>query len=71
MMGENILTFTFSFLSIAIHTNSMKVILGVIFHFILKEWKGVSQNTRFTIIAGVVTIILSVLVVSFGNYLKN
>lgn len=36
----------------------------------LKEWKGVSKKTRSTIIAGIVTIILSVLLVGLGNYLK-
>jgi L-rhamnose-H+ transport protein len=36
----------------------------------LKEWKGVSQKTKYTVIAGVITIILSVLIVGYGNYLK-
>ncbi len=37
---------------------------------IANEWKGVSQKTKATIIAGVVTIILAVLIVGYGNYLK-
>lgn len=37
----------------------------------LNEWKGVSQKTRYTIIAGVFTIIASVLIVGYGNYLKD
>jgi L-rhamnose-H+ transport protein len=37
----------------------------------LNEWKGVSQKTRYTIVAGVFTIIASVLVVGYGNYLKT
>lgn len=36
----------------------------------LKEWKGVSGRTRFTIIAGITTIILSVLLVGYGNAIK-
>ncbi len=37
---------------------------------ILKEWKGVSKKTRTTIILGISTIILSVLVVGYGNAIK-
>ncbi|MEI9921517.1 MAG: L-rhamnose/proton symporter RhaT [Bacteroidota bacterium] len=36
----------------------------------LKEWSGVSRKTRATIIAGIATIILSVLVVGYGNSIK-
>lgn len=38
---------------------------------ILREWKGVRRNTMMTIIAGIVTILISVLVVGYGNYLKE
>jgi L-rhamnose-H+ transport protein len=38
---------------------------------VLKEWKGVSKKTLTTIIAGILTIILSVLVVGYGNSLKS
>lgn len=37
----------------------------------LREWSGVSKGTRVTIIAGIVTIILSVLIVGYGNALKG
>jgi L-rhamnose-H+ transport protein len=37
---------------------------------ILKEWKGVSKKATYTIIAGIATIIISVLVVGHGNSLK-
>ncbi|MEO6329724.1 MAG: L-rhamnose/proton symporter RhaT [Ginsengibacter sp.] len=37
----------------------------------LNEWKGVSKSTRLTIIGGVLAIILSVMIVGYGNYLKN
>ena len=37
---------------------------------ILKEWTGVSTKTRRTIILGISVIILSVLVVGYGNMVK-
>jgi len=36
----------------------------------LKEWKGVSSKTRNTIIAGILLIILSVMLVGYGNLIK-
>ncbi len=36
----------------------------------LKEWKGVSKKTRLTIGMGITTIILSVLLVGYGNSIK-
>ncbi len=38
---------------------------------VLKEWKGVTKKTTTTIIIGIVTIILSVLVVGYGNQLHD
>ena len=38
--------------------------------FLLREWKGVSSKTRVTIISGVALIILSVLVLGYGNAIK-
>jgi L-rhamnose-H+ transport protein len=37
---------------------------------ILKEWKGVTKQTKNMVILGIVTIIISVLVVGYGNSLK-
>jgi L-rhamnose-H+ transport protein len=37
---------------------------------ILNEWKGVTAKTRTTIVVGIFTIILSVLIVGYGNSLK-
>jgi L-rhamnose-H+ transport protein len=37
---------------------------------LLKEWKGVTQKTKSTIIIGIVTIIASVIIVGIGNSLK-
>ncbi|MBC6491838.1 L-rhamnose/proton symporter RhaT [Flavihumibacter stibioxidans] len=37
---------------------------------ILKEWKGVSAATRRTVVLGIITIIISVLVVGYGNSIR-
>ncbi|PWK79943.1 L-rhamnose-H+ transport protein [Mucilaginibacter oryzae] len=37
---------------------------------VLKEWKGVSRKAFVTVIAGIVVIVLSVLVVGYGNKIK-
>lgn len=37
---------------------------------VLREWKGVSQQTKTTITIGIATIILSVILVGYGNSLK-
>ena len=37
---------------------------------VLKEWKGVSKKTMTTIVIGILTIVLSVLIVGYGNSLK-
>ena len=38
---------------------------------ILKEWKGVSSKTMTTIVSGILVIVLSVLIVGYGNYLHE
>ncbi|MEA5427088.1 L-rhamnose/proton symporter RhaT [Arcicella lustrica] len=38
---------------------------------VLNEWKGVSKKTLTTIIVGILTIVLSVLIVGYGNSLKG
>lgn len=37
---------------------------------VLKEWKGVNQKTSKTIVIGIIAIIVSILVVGYGNYIK-
>ena len=37
----------------------------------INEWKGVGSRTRSTIVAGVLTIIASVMIVGYGNFLKS
>lgn len=46
------------------------ILVANMWGLVLKEWKGVNKKTTATIIAGIITIILSVLVVGFGNSLK-
>ncbi|HTL10444.1 MAG TPA: L-rhamnose/proton symporter RhaT, partial [Chitinophagaceae bacterium] len=38
---------------------------------VLKEWKGVNRQTTTMIAMGIITIIVSVLVVGYGNYLHQ
>jgi L-rhamnose-H+ transport protein len=49
---------------------SFIILVANMWGLILKEWKGVSKKTTATIIIGIATIILSVLVVGYGNSLK-
>lgn len=46
------------------------IIVANCWGLILKEWKGVTPKTRNTVITGIITIILSVLIVGYGNSLK-
>ena len=47
------------------------ILVANMWGLILKEWKGVNQKTKSTIIVGIVVIILSVLLVGYGNSLKE
>ena len=47
------------------------ILVANMWGLVLKEWKGVSKKTISTIIAGIVIIILSVLVVGYGNNNHN
>lgn len=38
---------------------------------ILKEWNGISKKTLTAIISGILVIVLSVLIVGYGNYLRE
>lgn len=46
------------------------ILIANVWGIVLKEWNGVSKKTKTTIIAGIATIILSVLVVGYGNAIK-
>lgn len=46
------------------------ILIANMWGILLKEWKGVSKKTNITFIVGIVTIILSVVIVGYGNSLK-
>lgn len=47
------------------------ILVSSMWGLFLKEWKGVGRKTFTTILAGIFTIILSVLIVGYGNSLGN
>jgi len=49
---------------------SFIILVANMWGIISKEWNGVTKKTRTTIIVGILTIILSVVVVGYGNSLK-
>jgi L-rhamnose-H+ transport protein len=46
------------------------ILIANMWGFALKEWKGVQPKTKTTIVIGVITIILSVALVGYGNAIK-
>lgn len=50
---------------------SFIILIANMWGIVSNEWKGVSKKARMTLFIGVATIILAVLVVGFGNYLKG
>lgn len=46
------------------------ILVANMWGLVLKEWKGVSRKTFGTVIAGIAIIILSIVVVGYGNSLK-
>ena len=49
---------------------SFIILVANMWGLVLKEWKNVSKKTTLTIIAGIATIIISILLVGYGNSLK-
>ncbi|MEP6950828.1 MAG: L-rhamnose/proton symporter RhaT [Ginsengibacter sp.] len=47
------------------------ILVANMWGLVLKEWKGVNKKTITTIALGIVIVILSVLVVGYGNYLHE
>lgn len=47
------------------------ILVANVWGIALKEWKGVSRRTRNTFIAGILTIILSVVLVGVGNWMNR
>jgi L-rhamnose-H+ transport protein len=50
---------------------SFIILIANVWGLVANEWKGVSKQTRLTLFIGVATIIAAVLVVGYGNYLKE
>ena len=50
---------------------SFIILVANVWGLVLKEWKGVSKKTTQAIIAGIFVIILSILIVGYGNSLKS
>lgn len=46
------------------------ILIANVWGILLKEWTGVNKKTKTTIILGIATIMLSVLVVGYGNAIK-
>lgn len=49
---------------------SFIILTANVWGLVLREWNGVSKKTKQTIIAGILIIILSILIVGYGNSLK-
>src|SRR5437879_4266338 len=47
------------------------ILVANMWGLILREWKGVSKNAFATVVAGIVVIILSVIMVGYGNSIKG
>lgn len=46
------------------------ILIANVWGLLLKEWKGVSKKTFYTVVGGIATIIISILIVGYGNSLK-
>ncbi|MDB5133579.1 MAG: rhaT [Mucilaginibacter sp.] len=46
------------------------ILIANVWGLLLKEWKGVSRKAIFTVVTGIITIILSVIIVGYGNSIK-
>jgi len=47
------------------------ILIANVWGLVLNEWKGVSKKTFVTVLVGILTIIASVLIVGYGNSLKD
>jgi L-rhamnose-H+ transport protein len=50
---------------------SFIILVANVWGLVLHEWKNVSKKTTATIVAGIITIILSILIVGYGNSIKS
>jgi L-rhamnose-H+ transport protein len=61
---------TFKFASWAIHM-SMLIFFSYIVGVLMKEWKAVSKNTYFTLILGLVLLVCSFVIITYGSMLGS
>ena len=60
----------FGFSSWTLHMASI-IIFSTMWGWIFKEWKGSSKKAHMLIAAGIVTLILSTMIIGYGTYLKG
>jgi L-rhamnose-H+ transport protein len=60
----------FGFSSWTLHMASI-IIFSTMWGWIFKEWKGSSKKAHMLIAAGIVTLILSTVIIGYGTYLKG
>jgi len=46
------------------------ILVANVWGVVLKEWSGVKPKTKTTFVVGIITIVLSVILVGYGNYIK-
>lgn len=46
------------------------ILVANVWGLLLKEWKGVNRGTQFSIVAGILTILVAIVFVGYGNSLK-
>jgi L-rhamnose-H+ transport protein len=47
------------------------IVFSTVWGWIFHEWKGSSKKTYALIVAGILTLILSTIVIGYGTYLKG
>jgi L-rhamnose-H+ transport protein len=60
----------FGFSSWTLHMASI-IVFSTLWGWIFHEWKGSSKKTYTLIVAGILTLILSTIVIGYGTYLKG
>jgi L-rhamnose-H+ transport protein len=69
-MGETQMGEKLKFSSWTLHMASI-IIFSSLWGIALKEWKGSSQKTKILLFLGLATLILSTVIVGYGNYLNH
>ncbi len=50
---------------------SSAILFSSLLGIVLGEWKGVSRRTRRLLAAGLATLVVSLVIIGYGNYLKG